>query len=368
MSEDTPTRRTKPQRSNSVKVAALTLMKSGTPTEVSRQLKIPVSTLGRWKRDSIASGNWDIAGAAGDNNNVARPAPRKKDPGSGGHNRLIDDGLKRRIRHHLHKNPFLTPRGIQDKIPELKEVSKETIRRCIAKDLGLPSRLAAAKPHLTEAQKERRLDWARKKQRWSQRRWRKVLWSDETHIELWRGFRHGLRVRRSSSISRYDPRFIRRTVKFPPKLMIWAAIGNGRVGRLHFVPKNQKVNSEMYREILRKHLRASMRMTGCSIFMQDGAPCHTSVSSMEWLEENDVHVLDWVGQSCDMNPIENCWHELNRIILDMPSCSNLDQLAKTISKAWKKLSKDRAYLTKLTDSMPRRIAAVLESGGEVTKY
>ncbi len=105
-------------------------------------------------------------------------------------------------------------------------------------------------------------------------------------------------------------------------------------------------------------------MTGCTVFMQDGAPCHTSRSSMKWLEESDVKVLDWVGQSCDLNPIENCWTRLKQIIADMPACSNLDKLIKTIAKAWKKLAKDTAYLTALTDSMPSR----LEANGEVTKY
>ena len=142
-------------------------------------------------------------------------------------------------------------------------------------------------------------------------------------------------------------------MKFPQKLMIWAVIGNRKVGRLYFVARNQKVNSEIYQEILRRHLKASMRMTGCTVFMQDGAPCHTSRSSMKWLEDNDIEVLDWVGQSCDLNPIENCWTRLKQIIADMPACSNLDDLIKTIAKAWKKLAKDTAYLTSLTDSMPR---------------
>ena len=52
----------------------------------------------------------------------------------------------------------------------------------------------------------------------------------------------------------------------------------------------------------------------------------------------------------------------------MPTCSNLDQLKKQITKAWKKLGKDREYLTALTDSMPRRIEALLEAEGDVTKY
>ena len=77
-----PKRKTE-QRSNSTKVAALTLLKSGVrPIQVSRELSIPTRTLRDWRKASIASGNWN--GGAGDNNNVvARPAPRKKEPGTG---------------------------------------------------------------------------------------------------------------------------------------------------------------------------------------------------------------------------------------------------------------------------------------------
>ena len=87
--------------------------------------------------------------------------------------------------------------------------------------------------------------------------------------------------------------------------MIRAAIGNGKVGRLYFLARNQKVNSVIYQEILKWHLKASMRMTGCTVFMQDGAPCHTARSIKDWFAINNVNVLDWVGQSCDLNPIEN---------------------------------------------------------------
>ena len=355
-------------RSNSVKVAALTQLKSGkAPTKVSKELGIPTRTLRDWRTAAMAAGTWNMS-ASGDTPGVARPAPRSKDPVSGGHNRKIGDRLKRRIKAHLDNDPFLTPAGLQRQIPALRDVSRETIRSVIAKDLGLPSRIAANKPFLTDGQKVRRLDWAQRKRAWTQRRWRKVLWSDETHIELWKGFRHGLRVRRSSSINRYHPLFIRRSMKHPQKLMIWAAFGNGKVGRLYFVAKNQKMNAEMYREVLQKHLKASMRMTGCSVFMQDGAPCHTARSIKDWFETHDVDVLDWIGQSCDLNPIENLWRGLNGIIRNMPTCSNLTELAKTITKAWKQLAKDTAFLNSLTDSMPRRVEAVIQADGDVTKH
>ena len=65
-----------------------------------------------------------------------------------------------------------------------------------------------------------------------------MLWSDETHIELWKGFQHNLQVRRSSSMSRYDLRFVRRSIKHLPKLMVWGAFGNGKIARLYFVAHN----------------------------------------------------------------------------------------------------------------------------------
>ena len=370
MSEDTP-KRAAPQRSHDVRVAALNMIKCGTsPTEVSRQLQIPTRTMRDWKAAAIAAGTWDVDGA-GDNNNIvkiAQPAPRAKNPGSGGHNRLIDDKTKRKIKKYLDDDPFLTPHGLKRKIPALREVSKETVRRCIANDLGIPSRRAAVKPHLTEAQRIRRLDWAQGKRTWSQAKWRKILWTDETHVEMWRHARQGIFVRRTSSVSRYNPRFIRRSIKHPPKIMIWAGIGNGKVGRLHFVAPNEKMNAAMYKTVLKRHLKASFKMTGCSVLMQDGAPCHTARSIKEWFKENNISVLDWIGQSADCNPIENGWHYLNRILAEMPTCSNLGQLSKQITKAWRKLARDRQYLTSLTDSMPSRIAAVIEANGDVTKY
>ena len=355
------------QRSNSTKVTALTMMKSNIPqAEVSRRTDTPIRTLQYWKAGAIAAGTWDLVDASGDKK--ARPAPRVKNPGSGAHNRKVNDRMKKKIKEAIDRDPFLTPHGLRREIPGLMKVSKETIRRVIAKELGIPSRMTATKPHLTEAQRERRLDWAQRKRTWTQRKWRKILWTDETHIELWRHARGGLRVRRSSSVSRYDPRFIRRSVKHPPKLMIWAAIGNGKVGSIYFVAPNEKMNAAMYKDVLRRHLTRSFKMTGCSVLMQDGAPCHTARSIKEWLSENDVPVLDWVGQSADGNPIENCWTRLNKILAEMPTCSNLGQLAKQISKAWKKLGKDRKYLTALTDSMPRRIQAIIDANGDVTKY
>ena len=187
----------------------------------------------------MAAGTWNLE-AAGDAK--ARPAPRKNNL-TGVHLRKVDNSLKRKIKKKLDNDPFLTPHGLQRLIPGLRVITKRTICRIIQKELGIPSRIAAAKPFLTDAQKLRRLDWAKKHEPRSQTWWRKVLWSDETHIELWKGSRYCHNIRRSSTVSRYASGFIRRTQKHPAKLMIWGAFGNGKLGDLYFVEHNQKMNA-----------------------------------------------------------------------------------------------------------------------------
>ena len=78
--------------------------------------------------------------------------------------------------------------------------------------------------------------------------------------------------------------------------------------------------------------------------------------------------MDWVGQSCDLNPIENLWKELKVIIAGMAAATNLDVLAKRIARAWKILGRRTEYLYALTYSMPGRVEAVINAEGDVTKY
>ena len=363
MTRATTTRRI--HRSSSIKAAALTALKLGaTPRKVSKDLNLPERTIYNWRDNAKAAGTWE----GGDNNNVAKAAPRKSDPGSGGQNKMVDKKLLKKIQRKLAMNPFVTADGLKRAIPGLAHVSVRTIQRAILKDLELPSRKAAKKPFLSELHKSRRLDWAKRHQKWSRVQWSKVLWSDETHIELWNSNHMGHNVQRPSDVSRYHPSFVRCTVKFPPKLMIWGSFGNSRLGSLYFVAQNEKMNAEMYISVLRNHLKRSMKKTGCKIFMQDGAPCHKAHRVMNWLDDHDVDVLEWVGQSCDANPIENLWTFLKRIIASMGPSKNLEELQIKINKAWKVLSREKEILRRLTYSMTDRCDAIIAAAGDCTKY
>ena len=41
--------------------------------------------------------------------------------------------------------------------------------------------------------------------------------------------------------------------------------------------------------------------------MRDGAPCHHSKLVSDFLKKKNIKMLDWPGNSPDINPIENLW-------------------------------------------------------------
>jgi hypothetical protein len=50
--------------------------------------------------------------------------------------------------------------------------------------MGIYSRIAVPKPLLTEKQRENRLNWCIERQNWSIKKWKTVIWSDESRFTL----------------------------------------------------------------------------------------------------------------------------------------------------------------------------------------
>lgn len=101
--------------------------------------------------------------------------------------------------------------------------------------------------------------------------------------------------------------------------------------------------------------------------MQDNDPKHTSKLATKWFEDHVIEVLDWAPSSPDMNIIEHAWDEEDRCLrARTPLPRNLDELWDVLVEEWAKL--DISYVRNLYESMPRRVAALLEAQGQYTKY
>lgn len=251
--------------------------------------------------------------------------------------------------------------------------SRYTIRRRL-QAAGLKLRSIRKKPYLNVMQRQRRIQWAKEHQAWSIEQWKRVLWSDETKISVFQndGPQHVWR-----RVGEADaPECTVATTKHPLSVMIWGCMAASGVGRLFVVEKT--VNADVYiKNILEGRMLPSARDLFPSqgvhasnsptfVFQQDNAPCHTARLCKEWFKKNKIDVLDWPGNSPDLNPIENLWSTLKRLVAnERPSSKRT--LIEAILKSWNH-AVDATSLQNLVASMPRRCAAVIKAKGYATKY
>ncbi len=220
------------------------------------------------------------------------------------------------------------------------------------------------KPLLNNRQRQKCLAWAKDKKDWTAAEWSKVMFSDESKFCISFG-NQGPRVWRKRGEAQ-NPRCLRSSVKFPQSVMVWGAMSSAGVGPLCFL--RSKVNTAVYQEVLEHFmLPAADQLYGDAdfIFQQDLAPAHSAKATSTWFKDHGIPVLNWPANSPDLNPIENLWGIVNRK-MRYARPNNAEELMATIRATWALITPEQCH--RLIDSMPRRIAAVIQAKGAPTKY
>lgn len=193
-----------------------------------------------------------------------------------------------------------------------------------------------------------------------------MCFSDESTFEILDNKAQFVRRRRGE---KFHPDCVVQTVKHPTKVMIWSVISGKGTGRLYVVKGIMR--QDQYKEVLQNRLVPQVREwfpNGESyIFMQDGAPCHTARSVKTYLREENIPLLDWPGNSPDMNPIENVWELMKREVAK-DTVTTRTKLIEKIIHVWNHHPQMQETVQSCIDSMPRRIEALIKAKGGSTKY
>jgi len=280
--------------------------------------------------------------------------------------------------------PLLSPRGIRalarivkvyrissdDEItrrvnaPRTSAVSTRTVRRAMHK-LGFMSATPANKPWMSDEKKVKRVAWAKERRSWD-REWSSVFFTDESSLEVKRPGR--ARVWRSVG-ERFQPSCLRPSFKSGSQtLMVWA--GFSARGRAPLRRVCESVNTEQYEKVLAgdifNYIVADYGAPDAAWPQEDMAPCPASKRTRAAKSALGLKPLSWMGQSPKLNPIENAWNELDRRLRSRTtSPKNLDE-------QWEALCEEgdaipTAFFESLTQSMSRRVNAVIASKGAGTK-
>lgn len=230
--------------------------------------------------------------------------------------------------------------------------------------MGFKRRPAAQKPLLNEV-RARRLDFATRHAGHSATWWRNVIFSNEKIFRVGNNRRALLVTRRSSE--RLKPGCMNTAPKHALQVHVWGAIGWAGVGPLKLVQGT--LNAAAYQQQILTDIRNTCQMLAprgrAWLFQHDNAPAHNAVSTRNFLAHNHVPKLEWPGNSPDLNPIEHLWALVQRRLpRALPANTNEWWIA--VQNAWRAVP--FKLVRRLIESMPARIAAVIEANGGTTRY
>jgi len=251
-----------------------------------------------------------------------------------------------------------------------KEIKKELQLDCSARticrrldEVGLYGRVGRAEYVYDARDIQRRLSFADGYANWSTADWDRVIFSDETHIEVYG--RSRVWVQRPAGRA-FDPDYMVERVPHSERVSLWGCFSARGVGQAEiFVGE---FNAPKYVDILQHNLiQTALHFYPKEHwwFQQDNAPQHTSHLAQRWFHNHGVNLIDFPPYSPDLNPIENLWSILKARI-ENRLARTTDEIERVLKEEWEAL--DTKLLASLAHSMPTRCAAVVANHGHKAPY
>ena len=148
--------------------------------------------------------------------------------------------------------------------------------------------------------------------------------------------------------------------------MFWGCFSITGPGAL--VPINGMMNNQTYLQTLDRPVKMSSKILVIMLYFSK------ILSHVVWLNQwrlffvkNNVKVLDWPGNSPDLNPIENLWAICKKRLRQF-DCTTKTKLIEAVIQTWFHDIEIEAICEKLIHSMPKRVKLVIKAKGGHIKY
>lgn len=210
--------------------------------------------------------------------------------------------------------------------------------------------------------------WAFGVRHWTEKHWRRVVFSDECKLNCSGSDGRQYCWRRKGDA--YQARYTQKSWKSEDRhLMVWGCISEHGVGRLIRITGTMRARD--YVRILHDGLLGTFRdrhmSQGHYIFQHDNDPKHQAKLTRAWLRDHHLLVLPWPPKSPDMNLIEHVWDYLkNRVKARCPQPTSLERLWEVTQEEWYAIPD--SFIAKLYRNMPKRIVALRDVRGGNTSY
>ena len=265
---------------------------------------------------------------------------------------------KRKILVTSKRNRFATARTIRQESGFADRVCLSTVKK-VLREGGQLGRIAVRKPYLTSIHKRKRRLFCQLKVSFTKCDWDKYVFTDECILHTDGAKRAYVRRPKGSAMNAIH---LKQTRKFPPHIMVWGAIRSD--GRRVLVRANEPMDSLEYQRVLNEGLPVIYNQR--FVMQQDGARCHTSKSSMDYLTQRRIRLLpEWPAQSPDLNIIEHMWQVL-KLELQKKRVATKEELWIAAKEIWKNIP--NSVIDTLYQSLPFRVRAVVNARGGNTRY
>lgn len=270
----------------------------------------------------------------------------------------LDGRFQLQIKKYITENPFAA--NIEVVLALNLPVHPVTLGRYLNKH-GMSRKIADRKILLSEANRKKRLAFAKKLITWSDEKLHSIFWTDETKVQA---YPNGEIVyyRAAEGVE----------ITTPMKqnggggVMFWGCMTHKALGCLTVVKGT--IDGSKYLQLLKDHAVPEFEASETPmIFQQDNAPAHKKREVLEFLESTGWEILVWPAQSPDLSPIEWVWNQIKMKMKALtPRPRKPKEITVAILQIWDDLT-DHAR-EKTVDTFRQRLRECIENKGGLTRF